>query len=90
MRKEGVPFFSAAKERLGPLLTAKASPLIKSDPLCKALHNGSVSMNAKALVSYLHQRDPKSLSRDKNMSSILRRRAEEILHKRNGKGAEIF
>jgi hypothetical protein len=32
MRKEGVPFFSAAKERLGPLLTAKASPLIKKSP----------------------------------------------------------
>ena len=38
-----------------------------------------------AFVSHLHERDLKLLSRDKNVSSVLRRRAEEILHKRNGK-----
>jgi hypothetical protein len=37
------------------------------------------------LVSHLHERDLKSLSRDKNVSSVLRRKGEEILHKRNGK-----
>ena len=36
-------------------------------------------------VSHLHERDLKLLSRDKNVSSILRRRAEEILDKRNEK-----
>jgi hypothetical protein len=36
-------------------------------------------------VSHLHERDLKLLSRDKNVSSVLRRRAEEILHKKNEK-----
>ena len=36
-------------------------------------------------VSHLHERDLNLLSRDKNVSSVLRRKAEEILHKRNEK-----
>ena len=38
-----------------------------------------------AFMPHLHERELKLLSRDKNVSSVLRRRAEEILHKRNGK-----
>ena len=36
-------------------------------------------------VSHLHERDLKLLSRDKNVSSVLGRRAQEILHKINEK-----
>jgi hypothetical protein len=36
-------------------------------------------------VSHLHERDLKLLARDKNVSSVLRRRGEEILHKKNEK-----
>ena len=36
-------------------------------------------------VPHLHERDLKLLLRDKNVSSVLRHRAEEILHKKNEK-----
>jgi len=35
------------------------------------------------LLPQLHERDLKSLSRDKGVSSVLKRKAQEILHKRN-------
>jgi hypothetical protein len=38
-----------------------------------------------SLVSHLYERDLKSLSRDNNVSSVLRRMAQQILHKRNEK-----
>ena len=37
------------------------------------------------LISYLQERDLKSLSQDKNVSSVLRRKIQEIFHKRSGK-----
>jgi hypothetical protein len=40
---------------------------------------------SSSFVSQLYERDLKLLSRDKNVSSVLRRSAQEILHKRNGK-----
>jgi hypothetical protein len=38
-----------------------------------------------AFISNLHERELKFLSRDKNVSPVLRRTAEEILHKKNEK-----
>jgi hypothetical protein len=40
---------------------------------------------AMSLLSHLHERDLKSLSHDKDVSSIVRRKAQEILHKRRGR-----
>jgi hypothetical protein len=43
---------------------------------------------AMSLLAHLQERDLKSLSRDKDVSSVLRRKAQEILQKRRGRSGK--
>lgn len=60
---------------------------IKFALVCNPKTPLSVSIS---FVSHLYERDLKLLARDKNVSSVLRSRAEEILHKRNEKWTEVL
>lgn len=72
------------------LAIAKEQKWKKSYPIKLAvISNPKTPLSvAISLLSHLHEKDLKSLSRDKDVSSVLRWKAEEILGKRRGRSGK--